>query len=108
MGEEFVSEELVPIAGTADARAMARGEPGLPGRFTWRGTEYRVTGVLRSWKSSGPCKSGANELYLRRHWHTIVTEPHAVMTVYCERQARDRRRAKHRWFVYTVQAGNEP
>jgi len=101
--EEFVSEEMTPVAGTGRAAAMARGEPGLPDWFTWRSTEYRVRGVIRQWKTSGPCKSGAPEMYLRRHWYRIVTEPRAVMTVYCERQARSRKRAKSRWFIYTVE-----
>lgn len=28
--EEFVSERLVPVAGTAQMAGMSRGEPGLP------------------------------------------------------------------------------
>jgi hypothetical protein len=103
--QEFVSEEMTPVAGTGDAAAMSRGEPGLPGRFTWRGVEYRVVGLAKQWKTSGPCRSGSPEMYLRRHWYRIVTDPPAVMTVYCERQARSRRSAKSRWFIYTVEAG---
>ena len=95
---------MTPVAGSGRAAAMARGEPGLPERFTWRDTEYRVLGVIGQWKTSGPCKSGADEMYLRRHWYRIVTEPRAVMTVYCERQARSSRRAKSRWFIYTIEA----
>ena len=101
--QEFVSEEIAPVSGTGRAAAMARGEPGLPERFTWRDREYRVLGVIEQWKSSGPCKSGSDEMYLRRHWYRIVTEPHAVMSVYCERQARSRKRATSRWFLYTVE-----
>ena len=33
MEEEFVSEPIKPVAGTFDTVGMARGEPGLPGRF---------------------------------------------------------------------------
>ena len=102
--EEFVSEELTPVAGTADTAAMSRGEAGLPGRFTWRGREYRVAGVIRRWKSSGPCRSGGGERYLRRHWYRVLTEPPAIMTVYCERQARLPKRPKARWWIYTVEA----
>jgi hypothetical protein len=40
--EEFVSEAIVPVAGTFDAGAMSRGEPGLPARFTWRDKIYTV------------------------------------------------------------------
>lgn len=98
--EQFVSEPLQPVAGTADPAAMARGEPGLPGRFTWRDEEYHVVRVLQQWKSSGPCRSGSSEIYLRRHWYKLLVEPPLVMTVYCERQAR---RPKARWWIYTIE-----
>jgi phosphoribosylglycinamide formyltransferase-1 len=100
--EEFVCEEIVPAAGTFDTAGMSRGEPGLPARFVWRGHEYRVIGVVRQWKTSGPCRNGSPELYLRRHWYQILTEPRAMMTVYCDRQAKDRKKPKRRWWVYTV------
>lgn len=100
---QFVSEEITPVPGTGRAVDMARGEPGLPIRFTWRGAEYRVAGVIHRWKTSGPCHHGSGEIYLRRHWYRIRTDPPAVMTVYCERQARSRQRAKSRWFLYTLE-----
>jgi hypothetical protein len=100
--EEFVSEQILPVAGTGSTAGMARGEPGLPARFTWRDSEYRVIQVLETWKSSGPCRSGANEVYLRRHWYKILTEPAAVMTLYFERQANHPRRPKARWWIYSV------
>lgn len=101
--EQFVCEELTPVAGTPSAAAMAKGEPGVPGRFCWRGREYRVTGVIEKWKTSGRCRNGSDELYLRRHWYKIAAEPQAVMTIYCDRQAKNRKRPKSRWFVYTIQ-----
>ena len=100
--EEFICEPAVPVAGTGDAAAMSRGEPGLPGRFVWRKTEYRVLGVVRQWKTTGPCRNGSDEVYLRRHWYQVLVEPRAVMTLYCDRQAKDRRRPKRRWWVYSV------
>jgi len=106
-GEEFVCEEIVPAAGTFDAAAMSRGEPGLPGRFTWRGREYRVVGVVRQWKTSSPCREGSPELYLRRHWFQILTEPRAVVTLYCDRQAKDRKKPKRRWWVYSITVAQE-
>jgi len=109
-GEEFVSEEMTPVSGTADLAGLSRREPGLPGRFRWRGREYRVAGVVRTWKTHGPCKSGGGEVYLRRHWYKVLTDPRAVMTIYCERQARSSRRPKARWFIYTIErnAGDRP
>ena len=44
---------------------------------------------------------------MRRHWYRIRTEPGGEMTVYCDRQARQRSRPKARWWVYTVRA-DEP
>lgn len=106
--EQFVSEQLVPVPGTGAAAGMARGEPGLPRRFTWRGEEYEVLGVLQQWKSSGPCHHGASEVYLRRHWYKILTQPHAVMTVYFERQANHPKRPKARWWIYSIHRADTP
>ena len=103
--EEFVSEEMTPAAGTGDAGAMARGEPGIPARFTWRDRQYGLVGVIETWKTSSPCKHGGGEMYLRRHWYRILTDPPAVMTVYCQRQAprsKSAKRRKARWWIYTV------
>ncbi len=101
--DEFIDEPLKPLRGSGDAAMAARGEPGLPQRFTWRKREYRVVGVIEKWKTSGRCRHGSPEMYLRRHWYRIQTEPHAIMAVYCDRQAKDRKHPKARWWVYTVQ-----
>ncbi len=101
--EQFIGEALAPAPGAGDAAAMSRGEPGLPGEFTWRGQRYRVAGVIRAWKSTGPCRSGGGEVYLRRHWFKVLTAPAAVMTIYCDRQSRQPKRPKSRWFIYTHQ-----
>ena len=102
--ERFVSEPMVPEPGSGSASMAARGEPGLPDRFTWRGIEYRVAGVIEQWKTTGPCRSGSPEQYVRRHWWRVRTEPPAVMTVYCDRQARARKRPRARWWVYSASA----
>jgi hypothetical protein len=100
--QRFISEAMTPVAGSGDTAMMARGEPGLPQRFSWRGTEYSVLDVIRTWKTTSRCTSGADEQYVRRHWYTIRTEPPTTMTVYCDRQPKDRKRPKSRWFVFTV------
>ena len=102
--DEFVSEPIVPAPGTADVRAMGRGEPGLPARFTWRDEEYAVERVIKAWKSS-TCEGGTGELYVRRHWYTIRTDAGCEMTIYCERQARDRKKPKSRWWLYSIGNG---
>ena len=102
MKEEFVSELIQPVAGTAEANGMVRGEPGFPRRFVWRDTEYVLDEVLQTWKQSGPCKSGSNEKYLRKHWFRIRTTDGSEMTVYFDRQPRSKSRAKNRWWLYTL------
>jgi len=105
--EQFISEPLKPEPGTFDPRGMSRGEPGLPSRFTWRDEEYVVVNILEAWKSSGPEKGGGGEMYLRRHWYRVQTNPPLIMTVYCERQARTGKATKSRWFVYTIETEGE-
>lgn len=105
-GTRFVSEEMVPVPGAADVPAMARGEPALPAKFTWRGRQYAVSAVLGTWKTSraeGGRPDG--ELYLRRHWYRIAAGSGEVMTVYCERQPSQRKHPKRRWWIYTIESG---
>ncbi|MHC4701438.1 MAG: DUF6504 family protein, partial [Planctomycetota bacterium] len=97
MSEEFVSEPIIPVAGTFDAAGMTRGEPGLPSRFLWRDREYEVADVLEAWKESGPCKSSGGEMYLRKHWFKIRTGSGLEMTIYFERQPRTKQQSKKRW-----------
>ncbi len=102
MTEQFVSEAIKPVAGTFDTASMAIGEPGLPGRFLWRDTEYTVAKVLEKWKESGPCKSGSSEMYLRKHWFKIKCTDGTEMTIYFERQPRSKRQNKTRWWLYSI------
>jgi hypothetical protein len=104
MTEEFVSEPIGPDIKAFDTARMATGEPGLPKRFTWRDREYEIAEVLEQWKDSGPCKSGADEKYLRKHWYRIRTTDGTEMKIYFERQPRSKGQAKSRWWVYTVES----
>ncbi len=98
-----MGEPLKPVAGTGDAIGMSHGEPGLPRLFTWRGRRYEALGSIEKWKTTGPCRNRSDEIYLRRHWYRILTRPAAIMTVYCDRQPKDRKHAKARWWVFTVE-----
>jgi hypothetical protein len=102
MSERFIGEPLTPVPGTGDAAQAARGSPGLPQRFTWRGTEYEVAAVLKTWRETGPCRSGSPEQYVRKHWFTVRTTSGEEMTLYFERQARSRRQHKKRWWLFAV------
>ena len=102
MTERFISESIKPVAGTFDTAGMARGEPGLPGRFVWRDKEYEVADVLKKWQELGPCKSSSSEMYLRKHWFEIRCSDGTEMTIYFERQPRSKRQNKTRWWLHTV------
>jgi hypothetical protein len=102
LNHSFVSEVIAPIPETGDAAGMSRGAPGLPKRFTWRGREYEVEAVLKTWRETGPCTSGSGEQYVRKHWFTVRTASGEEMTLYFERQARSGRDRKRRWWLFTV------
>jgi hypothetical protein len=99
--EQFISEPITPVAGTAEAAQMAGGAPGLPRRFVWRGREYQVERVLETWKESGR-ERGGDEMYLRKHWFLVRTTDGTRMKIYFERQARSARQAKQRWWLYSI------
>jgi len=101
--EEFVSESIEPLGG-ADTLRMARGEPGLPAEFGWRGDRFRVAGVAETWKESGRC-THSTERYLRKHWYRLAMADGSTWTVYFDRQARSARDRKRRWWLYTRGAG---
>jgi len=101
---DFVSEVIMPVAGTANTAGMSRGGPGLPERFIWREAEYAVAEVLDTWKETGDCKSGSDERYVRKHWFRVRTTDGREMKIYFERQARSRRERKLRWWLYAVAA----
>lgn len=101
-GEKFVSESIRPIPGTFDTGPMARGEPGLPARFMWRKQEYTVVRIIDKWKETSPCKTGAKEKYVRKHWYKIETRCGAIMQIYFERQPLAKGQRKIRWWLYTI------
>jgi hypothetical protein len=97
---EFVSEPILPAAGSFDAAAMSRGEPGMPKSFSWREKEYVVAHVRSTWKSTGKDRG---EVYLRRHWFDVETETGQRMTIYCERQAKNLNKPTARWWLYSME-----
>lgn len=105
MKEELISEAIKPVAESMDPSRMARGAPGLPGRFVWRGKEHAIAEVLDEWKETGDCRSGSPERYVRKHWFRVRTTDGDEMKIYFERQARSQREKKSRWWLYTVLPG---
>jgi len=104
MGEEFVSEPIEPTGQVLGTKMMARGEPALPKAFAWREALHEIVDIQATWKTSsreGGRRTG--ELYLRRHWYRVRTDTGLIATIYCDRQARDRKRPKARWWIFSVQ-----
>jgi phosphoribosylglycinamide formyltransferase-1 len=101
MRERFVSEAIEPLIETCDAARLAVGEPGLPRRFRWRGQNVEVTGVLRTWRETGPCRHGSGERYVRKHWFEVATASGATMRLYSERRPLHGRKDS-RWWLYSV------
>jgi hypothetical protein len=102
--EELVSELIKPDRATGDAAAMARGQPGLPAGFTWRGRHYAVGGVLESWKQSEPCDHHSGERYYRKHFYRIRMDSGEVWTVYALRHMKRGENPRHRWWLYAIEA----
>lgn len=104
--EKLVGEPVEPVRGAFDVSMMATAAPGLPGQFTWRGDRYTVASVIKSWKSTGPCRCGSDEQYVRKHWFTIRTTCGIIMTLYFERQPRSARERKTRWWLHSIVAAD--
>ena len=101
---ELISEPITPRRGTFDSARMARGEPGIPRGFKWRGRSAEVSKVVRAWKQSLRDGGRADgDLYLRRHYYTLRMDDASVWTVYFVRQTPRSGNPKKRWFLYTVE-----
>lgn len=98
-GQRFVSEPIRPVIETADAAAMATGEPGLPREFVWRGAPLAIARVLRSWRETGPCSHGSPEVYVRKHWYEVETASGRKARLYFDRQPR---RRGDRWWLFSI------
>lgn len=95
-----VFEEVTPEGLGFDANAMARGEPGVPMRFRWRGRTYEVAQVLATRREVSRADAGAGA-YVRRHVVTVVTRSGERMELSGARGPRGGR-ANARWMLRTV------
>jgi phosphoribosylglycinamide formyltransferase-1 len=105
--QTFVSESIKPVVAFANTQAMAAGGPGLPREFVWRGRALGIAAVLRTWRETGPCKSGGAESYVRKHWFEVQTTDHRRARIYFERQPRDRNRSR-RWWLFSIEDTPRP
>ena len=102
----FISEPLTPEA-SFDTLAMARGEPGLPAKFRWRGRELVVAEVLEAWKEHGDCNHGSGECYLRKHCYRIRTADGMVLRIHFQRSF-GKSRATARWWLHSIEEADLP
>ena len=101
---QFVSEPITPIEASFDTTFMSTGEPGLPLCFRWRDTDYRVTRVLEKWKTTGVCRHGSAEQYVRKHWFRVETTEGTEMVLYFDRQPRTRQNRRRWWLASIVKS----
>ncbi len=104
MTGSFVSEPIEPVAGTFDTAGMSRGEPGLPGKFRWRGREFTVAQQLERWKEHGDCRNGSSERYVRRHVYRVLTHDGTVMRLYFQRTVGRGRMGRDRWWLHSIES----
>ena len=62
----------------------------------------RITGVLKTWRETGPCHHGSGEQYVRKHWFAVATDAGLTMNIYFERQARSAKK-KSRWWLFSTE-----
>ncbi len=79
-----------------DTGALAAGTPGMPRRFHWRNQTYDVVEVGQAGKTTGPCRNGSAERYVRRHWAVVRVNSGDVMRLTAERGGR---RGSSRWWI---------
>ena len=99
----FVSDVITPVKGTFDAIGMATGEPGLPGKFRWRGREFEVEKVLERWKEYGSCTHGSGERYVRKHGFRVAVVNGPILTLFFQRTFGGSGKRAARWWVSRVE-----
>ena len=90
----------MPESGSGSIESMARGEPGVPRAFTWRGKRYEVAAVEATWKGHGDDRG---DTYVRKHWYDIVTACGVRMRIYFDRNPGRGGSARSRWWIYSVE-----
>ena len=95
--------EAVTPSGGFDARQMARGEPGAPAKFEWRGRTYAVVKVLETWRETENYGGGAKDTYARRHLFRVLTDSGDVM---CLAASRGPAGKGGRWVLRHIEIGS--
>lgn len=93
-------EAVTPHPGLFDARAMSRGEPGVPAKFDWRGRTYSVVEVLQSRRETENYSGTAKDTYARRHVIRVRVDTGEVMALSA---SRGDTRGAPRWILRSVE-----
>lgn len=99
--KRFISEAIAPVDASFDISSMSSGEPGLPRLFAWRGKQYEVARVVEKWKTTGACRHGSRERYVRKHWFRVEVSDGTLMEIYFDRQPSSKRQ-KQRWWLAAI------
>ena len=99
-GMRSILEPVRPHPGSFAAAGMARGEPGVPRRFDWRGRTYEVAEVLESRRETHREGGAQGENYVRRHAFRVRTTTGEVMLL---SGARGTSPASARWTLRYVE-----
>jgi hypothetical protein len=91
----FVSEPIEPDVTSMDASRLARGEPAPPHAFAWRGQQYEVALLLRTWRTY---KLDRGDRYVDRHWFDVRLRSGQTARLYCLRRVR----SSARWFIFSI------
>lgn len=102
MKESLISESIEPLMEETAERPFLAGEPVLPAAFRWRGSEYRISEILGSWKEYTPGTRQMPDCYLRKHWFHVRTHEGTEMKIYFERHVRSKGTERARWWLFTV------
>jgi len=101
--ETFIGEAITPRPGTFDTSAMARGGPGVPLVFSWRGREYQVARILKTWRTQERGLWDKEYLYVRKHYFRIRTTTGEVMVLRFDRKpTRGAGPTKGRWVLFSI------
>lgn len=93
-------EAVEPDPASWNAAMMATGQPGVPMRFTWRGTRYEVARILDDSRRTEKCAEG-DDRYVRRHVIWVETTSGDRM---CLSGSRGTRARAPRWTLRELEA----
>ena len=99
----FLGEPIAPEPGSFDASMMARGGPGIPRAFTWRGRRYEVVGLIDAWTSRERGKGmDKGYTYVRKHFYRVKVASGEIMTLEFDRKPQGPR-GRQRWSLFAIE-----